>query len=95
VSPHELLGTVQELRAFAVIRTATGAQAVEGGRACLRGGLRLLEITLTVPGALEAVASLAQEPGAIVGVGSVIDPRQVKEAARAGARISVSPHFDA
>lgn len=91
---HPLLGAVEQSRAFAVIRTETGEQAVEAGRACLRGGLRLLEITLTVPGALEAVRALAGEAEAVVGVGSVTEPEQVRQAARAGARFSVSPHFD-
>ena len=86
---------VERQRAFAVIRTDTAQQALAAARACLAGGLRLLEITLTVPGALEVVESLATEPGAAVGVGSVVDPAQVGPAARAGARFVVSPHFDA
>jgi len=94
VSAHPLLEQVLELRAFAVIRTATAEQAIEAGRACLRGGIRLLEVTLTVPGALGVVSALGREAGALVGVGSVVDPAQVREAAQAGARFAVSPHFD-
>ena len=91
---HALIPVIEERRAFAVIRTATAQQAIEAGRACLRGGIRLLEITLTIPDALSAIRALAAEREAIVGVGSVVAPAQVAEAASAGASFAVSPHFD-
>jgi 2-dehydro-3-deoxyphosphogluconate aldolase/(4S)-4-hydroxy-2-oxoglutarate aldolase len=91
---HPLLSLVSDLRAFAVIRTETADQATAAGMACLRGGIRLLEITLTVPGALSAVERLAREEGALVGVGSIIRRDQVASATAAGARFAVSPHFD-
>ncbi|HET7295198.1 MAG TPA: bifunctional 4-hydroxy-2-oxoglutarate aldolase/2-dehydro-3-deoxy-phosphogluconate aldolase [Vicinamibacteria bacterium] len=91
---HALLTPLEESRAFAVIRTDAPETAEAAGRACLRGGLRFLEITLTVPDALAVVARLAREDGAIVGVGSVTSREQVSAAARAGARFSVSPHLD-
>ena len=91
---HALAAAVKESKAFAVIRTDTAEQAIGAGRACVRGGLRLLEITLTVKDALDAVGALGAEPCAIVGVGSVTEPGQIQAAARAGARFAVSPHFD-
>jgi 2-dehydro-3-deoxyphosphogluconate aldolase/(4S)-4-hydroxy-2-oxoglutarate aldolase len=90
----ELQTALDEQRAFAVIRTDTAAQALHAARACLAGGLRLIEITLTVPGALDVIGRLAEDAGAIVGVGSLVDAAQVAPAARAGARFAVSPHFD-
>jgi 2-dehydro-3-deoxyphosphogluconate aldolase/(4S)-4-hydroxy-2-oxoglutarate aldolase len=95
VSAPGLLADIEARRAFAVIRTDTAAQAVAAGRACLEGGIALLEITLTIPGALEAIRQLAGDAGSIVGVGSVTEPAQVRAAADAGARFAVSPHFDA
>jgi 2-dehydro-3-deoxyphosphogluconate aldolase/(4S)-4-hydroxy-2-oxoglutarate aldolase len=92
---HPLLPVISDLRAFAVIRTETADQAVAAGLACVRGGIRLLEVTLTVSGALEAVKRLAGEHGAIVGVGSIVTAAQVRAAAAAGAVFAVSPHFDA
>ena len=92
---HALLSPLEESRAFAVIRTDRPESAEAACRACLRGGLRFLEVTLTVPDALAVVARLAREEGALVGVGSVTARDQVAGAARAGARFSVSPHFDA
>lgn len=94
MSSHPLLSEIRDLRAVAVIRTETADQAVAAGAACVRGGVRLLEITLTVAGALDAVKRLAGEHGALVGVGSVTGSAQVKAAAAAGATFAVSPHFD-
>ena len=95
MTSHRLMPLVSDLRAFAVIRTETAEQAIAAGEACLGGGIRLLEITLTVPGALSAVERLAATSGAVVGVGSIVTPEQVRSAAAAGAQFAVSPHFDA
>lgn len=92
---HSLLAAVEETRSFVVLRTETAEQAIQAGRACVRGGLRLLEVTLTVPGALDVVRALREEAGVVVGVGSVTTRDQVRDAVAAGARFSVSPHFDA
>lgn len=89
-----LLELVLALRAFAVVRTETARQAAAAAQACLDGGLRLVEITLTIPDALGVVAQLGRQPSALVGVGSVTDPSQLRAAAAAGARFCVSPHFD-
>jgi 2-dehydro-3-deoxyphosphogluconate aldolase/(4S)-4-hydroxy-2-oxoglutarate aldolase len=91
---HPLLPVIAERRAFAVIRTPTAEQAAQAGRACLRGGVALLEITLTIPDAFSAVRALAAERDAVVGVGSIVTREQVAAAAAAGARFAVSPHFD-
>lgn len=93
-APAALLDRIARLRAVAVVRTDTAEQAVQAAQACARGGVRLIEITLTVPGALEAVRALAGQGDVAVGVGSVTSADQVRDAARAGAQFSVSPHFD-
>ncbi len=68
------------------------ADAVPLGRALVAGGLRVLEITLRTPVALEAIRRIVGEvEGAIVGVGTVTSPQLVEEAAKAGAVFAVSP----
>jgi 2-dehydro-3-deoxyphosphogluconate aldolase/(4S)-4-hydroxy-2-oxoglutarate aldolase len=94
VNREAVLRAVEEHRAFAVIRTDDARQAAAAGEACLRGGMRLLEVTLTVRDALEALRALAARADAVVGAGTVLDPRQVDRAVDAGARFVVSPHFD-
>jgi 2-dehydro-3-deoxyphosphogluconate aldolase/(4S)-4-hydroxy-2-oxoglutarate aldolase len=54
-------------------------------------GLRVLEVTLRTPAALEAIRQMGQVPGAIVGAGTVLNERQLGEAIDAGSQFIVSP----
>ena len=67
-------------------------QAVPLGRALVKGGLPVLEVTLRTPVALDAIRAMAAEvEGAIVGVGSITRAGDMDNAKRAGARFGVSP----
>ena len=55
------------------------------------GGLRVLEVTLRTPAALEAIRQMSGVPGAIVGAGTVLNERHLDEAVEAGAQFIVSP----
>lgn len=59
--------------------------------ALVAGGLRVLEVTLRTPAALEAIAAMKQVPGAIVGAGTVVDLDQFAAVMEAGAEFIVSP----
>lgn len=65
--------------------------AVPLARALVQGGLRVLEVTLRTPAALEAIGAMAAVDGAIVGAGTVLDAQQYEAAAAAGAQFMVSP----
>ncbi|MET0068042.1 MAG: bifunctional 4-hydroxy-2-oxoglutarate aldolase/2-dehydro-3-deoxy-phosphogluconate aldolase [Candidatus Thiodiazotropha sp.] len=68
--------------------------AVPLANALVAGGLKVLEVTLRSPVALEAVAVIASEvPDAVVGVGTLTRPEQFAEAEAAGACFAVSPGF--
>ncbi len=68
------------------------ADAVPLARALTAGGLRLLEVTLRTPDALEAIRRIAGEvEDAVVGAGTVLNRYDLEESARAGARFAVSP----
>jgi 2-dehydro-3-deoxyphosphogluconate aldolase/(4S)-4-hydroxy-2-oxoglutarate aldolase len=68
------------------------ADAVPLARALVKGGLPVLEITLRTEAALAALAAIAAEvPDAVVGAGTVLQPRQFDDVTRAGARFAVSP----
>jgi 2-dehydro-3-deoxyphosphogluconate aldolase/(4S)-4-hydroxy-2-oxoglutarate aldolase len=54
-------------------------------------GLRVLEVTLRTPQALDAIRAMAKVPGAIVGAGTVVNERQLGEAVEAGSEFIVSP----
>ena len=60
-------------------------------RALVAGGLPALEVTLRTPAALDVIREMAQVEGAVVGAGTVLNPRQLDEAMKAGARFAVSP----
>jgi 2-dehydro-3-deoxyphosphogluconate aldolase/(4S)-4-hydroxy-2-oxoglutarate aldolase len=59
--------------------------------ALVRGGLRVLEVTMRTPAALEAIAEMKQVPGAIVGAGTVVSVDQFAQVMDAGAEFIVSP----
>ena len=66
--------------------------AVKLARALVAGGIPAIEVTLRTSVALDAVRAIAAEvEGAVVGVGTVIEPRQFDEALAAGAQFAVSP----
>jgi 2-dehydro-3-deoxyphosphogluconate aldolase / (4S)-4-hydroxy-2-oxoglutarate aldolase len=68
------------------------ADAVPLARALVKGGLPVLEITLRTEAALAALAAIAVEvPDAVVGAGTVLQPRQVADVIRSGVRFAVSP----
>lgn len=77
-----------------VIVLDDAADAVPLARACLAGGLDLLEITLRTPVGLEAIRRIAAEvPEARVGAGTVTRPEEFAEVRAAGARFAFSPGF--
>lgn len=65
--------------------------AVPLAEALVAGGLRVLEVTLRTPAALEAIAAMKQVPGAIVGAGTVTNPDELAKAIDAGSEFIVSP----
>jgi 2-dehydro-3-deoxyphosphogluconate aldolase / (4S)-4-hydroxy-2-oxoglutarate aldolase len=72
-----------------VIDRAEDAEPV--ARALVAGGLPVLEVTLRTPAALEAIAAMKSVEGAIVGAGTVLNPKQLEQAMAAGAEFAVSP----
>lgn len=65
--------------------------AVPLAQALVAGGLPALEVTLRTPAALAAIAAMKQVPGAVVGAGTVTNPRELDAALAAGAEFIVSP----
>ncbi len=67
------------------------AHAVPLAEALVAGGLRVLEVTLRTPAALDAIRAMKQVEGAIVGAGTVTNPRELDAALEAGSDFIVSP----
>lgn len=72
-----------------VVDNASAAEPL--ANALIKGGLRVLEVTLRTPAALEAIEIMARNPEAIVGAGTLITPQDARAAKAAGAKFGVSP----
>jgi 2-dehydro-3-deoxyphosphogluconate aldolase/(4S)-4-hydroxy-2-oxoglutarate aldolase len=80
-----------------VVRAASAQLAIAAARAVCDGGIPIVEVTMTVPGAVEVIAELAQSMGArvLLGAGTVLDAGTAARCLAAGAQFLVSPVFDA
>lgn len=66
-------------------------QAQPLARALVAGGLRVLEVTLRTPAALDAISAMREVDGAIVGAGTVTNQQELVDAIAAGSEFIVSP----
>lgn len=89
----EQLRLMEETGVVAVIRTQDGGELVSICEALVAGGVLAVEITMTSPGALEAIYQASKVLGgkAIIGAGSVLDGETARAALLAGADFLVSP----
>lgn len=91
---QEVVRQILAARVSAVIRTddqAVGEAAIE---AAIAGGFRVVEFTLTTPGAIESIRRFAARGSLLVGAGTVLAPESARAAVAAGARFLVSPICD-
>ncbi len=65
--------------------------AVPVARALVEGGIRVLEVTLRTPAALDVIRAMKEVEGAIIGAGTVLNPKQYEQAVHAGCEFVVSP----
>jgi 2-dehydro-3-deoxyphosphogluconate aldolase/(4S)-4-hydroxy-2-oxoglutarate aldolase len=77
----------------AVVRSPDSQQLVEVCRALADGGVRVVEITMTVPGALDVLRQVRQALGdrVLLGAGTVLDPETARAVLLAGAEYIVAP----
>ena len=75
-----------------VVRTKTADQANRMIEILVKNGVNLVEVTLTIPSALEVIKTWSGK--AFVGAGTVLTSAQAKDAIAAGAKFCVSPGFD-
>ena len=89
IQPDIILNTCQVMPVM-VIQNLD--DAVPLAQALVAGGIKVLEITLRTPIALDAIRLISQEvKGAIVGAGTITTPEQLKAAEDAGAVFAISP----
>lgn len=85
---------MQDAPVIPVIVLQDRAHAVPLARALVAGGIRMLEVTLRTPVALQCIEAIAREvPEAVIGAGTVRSAADAQAAALAGARFAVSPGY--
>lgn len=91
----QVLERIRSTGLIPVIRARTADEAAQAADAIQAGGVGVLEITMTVPGAVEVIREVAGRGGdAVVGAGTVLDPEAARNCIDAGARFIVSPSFN-
>jgi len=90
----EFLDTLWQERATAVLRTNHQESARKAMEAAVLGGFRIIEFTLTIPGAMELIKDFAWHSDLVVGAGSVLSVESAREAVSQGAKFLVSPVTD-
>lgn len=80
-----------------IVRLPSAEEALAVARAAVEGGIRALEITLSVPDSLDVIRQLAREyagTGIVVGAGTVLDAQSAFSCLQAGASLLVSPNLN-
>ncbi len=83
---------ISEAGVIAVLEIEEVKHAVPVAQALLKGGVSAIELTLRTPAAMDAARAIISEvPKILLGLGTVLKPEQVKEAAAAGVAFAVAP----
>ena len=96
MSKHEVLAAIREVGLVPVIRAESPDMAGLAIEAIRAGGVPILEITMTVPGAVRLIEDLSHRYArdAVVGAGTVLDPETARACILAGARFVVTPSLN-
>lgn len=90
----ELISELYRHRLVAVIRSKSADEALELAHAAEEGGITFVEITFSVPGALDVIKELTARKNVHVGAGTVLAPQQAERAIGVGAEFVVSPSLE-
>jgi 2-dehydro-3-deoxyphosphogluconate aldolase/(4S)-4-hydroxy-2-oxoglutarate aldolase len=89
---EEVLKSLREIGLVPVLRASSVEKAMALAEAIAAGGVTVLEVTMTVPGAIRVMRQLAeQRPDILVGAGTVLDPETARMCILEGAQFVVSP----
>lgn len=93
MNKSEVLQQIKDTGVIPVVRATTADEAMRAIDAIREGGISVLEITMTVPGAVGVIEQVAARFGhdALVGAGTVLDAETAKACVSAGAQFIVSP----
>ncbi len=91
----QLRTRVEEIGIVPVIRTSSAADARFAVEEVAHGGIPIVEVTMTVPGAIDVIREIARSvPNVIIGAGTVLDPKTAEDCILAGAQFISNPALD-
>ena len=87
---------ITEIGIIPVVRASSARLAIQAAEAVCAGGITIVELTMTVPGAIDVISQLAKSVSSevLIGAGTVLDPKTARRCIDAGAEFVVSPGFD-
>lgn len=94
---HETIKRIVDCGVVAVVRAESKEQGIKIVDAVKEGGIKSLEVTMTVPGAVDIIKELTEvykDDDVIIGAGTVLDPETARLCILAGAEYIVSPNFN-
>ncbi len=93
MNKSEVLNKIREIGVVPVVRASSADEALRVVDAIREGGVPVLEITMTVPGAVQVIEEIVKRHGndVLVGAGTVLDPETARACILAGAQFVVSP----
>jgi len=93
---NEVIKQIRDIGIIPVVRASSGDEAMRAIDAIREGGVSVLEITMTVPGAVNVIAQVAARYGddAIIGAGTVLDAETARACILNGAQFVVSPSLN-
>ena len=96
MTAEEIKRWIMDIGIVPIVRAASAEQALRATEAVVKGGVTIVEITMTVPGAISLIARLAKtmSPDLLIGAGTVMDAGVARQCIEAGAEFVVSPGFD-
>ncbi|MDC0268157.1 bifunctional 4-hydroxy-2-oxoglutarate aldolase/2-dehydro-3-deoxy-phosphogluconate aldolase [bacterium] len=94
MNPDAVLSAIKREKASAILRTQDTEAAALAMQSAIDGGFRIIEFTLSIPGAMELIKEFSSQPGIVVGAGTVLTPKEAEDAVRSGASYIVSPIMD-
>ncbi len=95
-SKTEILQRIHDVGLIPVVRAESAEMAHRAVAAICAGGIPIVEITMTVPGAVDVIRALLKQVSAetLIGAGTVLDAQTAEACVNAGAKFIVSPALD-
>lgn len=96
MTQEEIRKRIIEIGIVPIVRASSATQARHAAEAICQGGIPILEVTMTVPGAIDVIKELVKSLGAdvLIGAGTVLDAETAQRCTDVGAEFIVSPGFD-